>query len=159
VKDLYVGCRLRVLMHEFLLLDTNDGTLRWMEDNNLPRSNVFAILDKLRPFLLNDAKSGKLAAKFQSYESTQQLSSQSFDENHSNSNNNNTLSTSIPPQRATKETLRAILQEYYLMNDMDSNKLSEHELRTILRASGNKLPHFDYMKFIDNIIQPTKEYK
>lgn len=31
-EDLYVGCRLRILMHEFKLLSTSDGTLRWMED-------------------------------------------------------------------------------------------------------------------------------
>jgi hypothetical protein len=143
-KDLYVGCRLRILMHEFLLLDTSDSTLRWMEDKGLPRSNVFAVLDKVRPFLISDARNGSLLNKFEFYE--RQMDKSDPQAGHG-------------PGRVTRNELREVLKEYGLVNPMDSNSVSEHELITIQRAQGNKLPTFEYEKFAQQIIQPTADYK
>jgi hypothetical protein len=68
-RDLFIGCKLRILKHMFLLLDANESTLKWMENNtailNLPRSSYYAILDKIRPLALSDAKSGELTKLFQ----------------------------------------------------------------------------------------------
>lgn len=143
-KDLYVGCRLRILMHEFLLLDTADSTLRWMEDKGLPRSNVFAILDKLRPKLLVDARNGNLMSKFEFYE-------RQMDKSDPNAGHG--------PGRVTRNELREVLNEYGLINPTNPNAISEHELITIQRAQGNKLPTFEYEKFVQQIVQPTADYK
>jgi hypothetical protein len=143
-KDLYVGCRLRILMHEFLLLDTADSTLRWMEDKGLPRSNVFAVLDKMRPQLLADARNGSLLSKFEFYE--RQM-------------DNSDAAAGHGPGRVTRNELREVLKEYGLINPIDPRAVSEHELITIQRAQGNKLPTFEYEKFIQQIVQPTADYK
>eukprot|EP01031_Cornospumella_fuschlensis_P027408 gene27408-33102_t len=133
--DLYVGCRLRILMHEFKLLSTSDGTLRWMEDKGLPRSNFYAIVDKIRPHVLQDAKNGFLAAAFQEFETEEGGAG-----------------------RATKEAFEAVLSRYGLVGERPED-VSEHEMITVLRANGNKLPTFNYEKFIEQIISPTDEFK
>lgn len=143
-RDLYVGCRLKVLMHEFLLLDTNDGTLRWMEDKGLPRANVFAVLDKVRHSLRADAQNGQLRQLFQHFES--QMDKSDPNAGHA-------------PGRVTKEELRQVFAAYNLINDENPEAISEHELRTLVRAAGNKLPTFEYEKFIQQVIQPTADYK
>ena len=38
-------------------------------------------------------------------------------------------------------------------------EISEHELRTIVRVNGNRLPYFNYEKLIEQIITPTDEFK
>jgi EF-hand domain-containing protein 1 len=134
-EDFYVGCKLRILMHQFLLLDTSEGTLRWMEDKGLPRSNFYAILDKIRPHVLSDAQSGFLTIAFQEQEKSE-----------------------YGPGRVTKEGLKNVLTPYGLFGD-SPEQLSEHELLTILRANGNQLPSFNYEKLIEQIINPTDEFK
>lgn len=138
--DLFIGCRLKVLKHEFLLLDANEGTLRWMEDKSLPRSNYYSILEKIRPFLMEDAVSGALSKSFASFEKPV---------NHDGLGG---------PGYATKEDLAAILSQYNLMGQ-HRDDVSEHEIRTIVRGAGNRTPFFAYEKFIQQIIHPTDEFK
>jgi hypothetical protein len=136
-RDIYVGCRLKVLKHEFLLLDTNETTLHWMEDKGFPRSNFYAILDKLRPYLYETAVSGQLYQQFQVYETSES-----------------------GPEQVSKESFREILVNYNLIQDENHYEyVCEHELRTILRANGNKKPTFNYKKLIEQIIRPTDEFK
>lgn len=136
-EDLFIGCKLKVLKHVFLLLDASESTLKWMEDQglSLPRSNYFAVMDKIRPTLFNDANNGKLYNLFQQMETQED-----------------------GPAQAKVETLRTIFKKYNLMSDHPDD-ISEHELRTILRGAGNKKVTFDYGKMIEQIIQPTDEYK
>jgi hypothetical protein len=135
-RDLYIGCHLKVLKHEFLLLDTNETTLHWMEDKGFPRSNFYTILDKMRPYLYDAAVSGQLYRQCQSFESG------------GNS------------EHITKEDLKAVLSNYNLTGaEQGEDYLSEHELRTVLRANGNKKPTFNYRKLIEQIINPTDEFK
>ncbi len=134
-KDLYVGCHLYVLKHKFLLLDANDATMRWMEDQFFPRSSFYSILDKTRPLLMNDIKNGAFAAKFKARENG--------------------------PEEAglfTKDTLRAVFDSYGLFGN-EPHKLCEHELCTIMRGGGNKTPYFSYKKLIQQFLQPTDEFK
>lgn len=137
-RDLFVGCRLKVLKHEFLLLDTNETTLHWMEDKGFPRSNFYQILDKVRPTLYDPAVNGKLLRECQAYETSES-----------------------GPDQITKEALKEIFTRYNLCGNDDGNGdyISEHELRTILRANGNKKPTFNYRKLIEQIIRPTDEFK
>ena len=134
-RDLYVGNKIQILMHRFLLLDANEGTLYWMEDKGLPRSNFYHILDKLRPVLLEDARSGVLEDKFRALEKPENGSG-----------------------RATKEAAADVFASYGLMNESPSG-LAEHDLRTILRANMNKLPTFSYEKLLEQIVSPTDEFK
>ena len=135
-SDLYVGCKLQVLKHRFLLLDSNDSTLRWMEDKKLPRADVYAVLAKIRPYLYDDALSGQLSRMFQSRES------------------------GAPEEsgRITRDALRDVFSQYGLMGD-DEASVSEHELITIQRGAGNKLATFEYSMLVSEILQPTDHYK
>lgn len=134
-SHLYVGCKLQVLKHRFLLLDANDATFRWMEDKMLPRANCYSILDKIRPYVIDDAVAGKLGEMFRMMESGPEEAG-----------------------RATRDTLREILNLYGLMGDREED-VAEHELITIARGNGNKLRSFDYEKLIEEIISPTDYYK
>lgn len=134
--ELYIGCKLRILKHQFLLLDANEATLKWMEDNKLPRSNYYAILDKIRPLALTDAKSGVLLNLFKERESPKHGSGQ-----------------------ATVDTLRTILTTVYRVIGDEDGDVCEHELRTILRGAGNKKESFNYVKFVEQIVEPTDEFK
>jgi hypothetical protein len=135
-SDLYIGCKLQVLKHRFLLLDSNDATLRWMEDKRLPRSNVYEVLHKIRPYLYDDAQNGSLLQLLASKES------------------------GAPEEsgRVTRDALREVVELYGLLGDEDSS-VSEHELITIMRGAGNKLNTFDYTKFVEEIVRPTDYYK
>jgi len=135
-SDLFIGCKLQVLKHRFLLLDSNDSTLRWMEDKKLPRADVYAVLEKIRPNVYYDAVNGALAEMFVGRES------------------------GLPEEsgRITRDSLREVFSMYGLMGD-DESSVSEHELITIERGAGNKLSTFDYNMLIKEIIQPTDYYK
>jgi hypothetical protein len=133
--DLYVGAKVQILMHRFLLLDANEGTLYWMEDKGLPRSNFYRILDKVRPALYSDARSGRLAEAFRALEKPEN-----------------------GPGRATKEAAMEILASYGLVSD-SPHGLAEHDVRTIVRANMNKQPTFEYERFIQQIVSPTDEFK
>jgi hypothetical protein len=134
---LFVGCKLQVLKHRFLLLDANESTFRWMEDHRLPRASFYDILDKMRPVVINDALSGAFAGIFRQYEDP---------------------ANGVPAGNANKDILKAVLTRYNLVDNADGG-MSEHELLTIVRANGNKLATFSYTKFIEQIITPTDEYK
>jgi len=134
-KDLFVGAKLKILKHVFLLENVNEATFRWLEDKGLPRSNFYTILDKIRFHILNDAENGTLEKKFRAKETLQ---------NGAN--------------LATKDTLLDILSEYNLIGD-NVDELSEHELRTIVRANGNRTPFFNYVKFIEQVKRPTDEFR
>jgi hypothetical protein len=135
-KDLYVGCRLKVLKHEFLLLDTNETTLHWMEDKGFKRSNFYAIMDKIRPYLLEASANGSLISQCKQLEKSENGSDQ-----------------------MTKDDLRSIFTRYGLCGENSNDYVSEHELLTILRANGNKKPTFNYRKLIEQIVNPTDEFK
>ena len=134
-SDLYIGCNLRVLSHNFRLLDANASTLKWMEDQNVPRSSYYAVIDKIRPHVQEDAKNEVLHKAFENEE------------------------TPEAPRQATLKTLRKVLSKYKgLMGDEDWD-LSEHELRTILRGAGNARLTFNYRKLIEQLVEPTDEFK
>eukprot|EP00605_Chrysophyceae_sp_TOSAG23-4_P002829 GSChrysophyteH1.ASY1.ANO1.3114.1 assembled CDS len=133
--DLYVGCHLHLLKHKFLLLDANDATYRWLEDQFYPRSSFYAILDKTRPKLMDDINSGEFAAKFASYEKG--------------------------PEEAnlfTKETLRSVFDSYGLYGN-EEGQVTEHEIITIMRGGGNKEQYFSAKKLIEQYLRPTDEFK
>ncbi len=136
--DLFVGCNLQVLKHRFLLLDANDATLRWMEDQMFPRSMFYTILDRVRPFLIDDVNSGALESKFAQFESG-------------------------PEEQGltTKDGFRKVFSSYGIF-DVDGSRpdlITEHELVTLLRAGGNKTPYFSVKKFMDQLVAPTDEFK
>lgn len=135
-SELYIGRKVKILKHIFLLLDGNDSTLKWMEDNHLPRSSYYSILDKIRPATLADAKSGELLKLFKSFEGPKG-----------------------GPGQATLATLRNILTNTYRLTGDAEDDVSEHELRTILRGAGNKKETFNYVKFVEQIVEPTDEFK
>lgn len=66
-QDLYVGCKLQMLKHRFLLFEANEGTLKWLEDKGFPRSSFYDIVSKIRPYLMDDALSGLLQRNFAKY--------------------------------------------------------------------------------------------
>lgn len=131
-RDFFVGRIIKILKHEFLLLDTNDTTLRWMEDKGFSQSNFYGIVDQVRPILRPPAMNGTLTQLFKQLETPE--AGAGF---------------------ATKETLFKVFDKFGLMGEL----LSDHELRTILRANGNKNPTFNYAKLIEQIIRPTDEFK
>lgn len=135
-KDLYVGNKVQILMHRFLLLDANEGTFKWMEDKGLPRSNFYNILDRLRPALYEEARSGRLAEAFKALEQADHGAGQ-----------------------ATKEMAAEVFGIYGLMNDT-AQGIAEHDLRTILRTSNiSNGTTFSYEKLIAQIVNPTDEFK
>jgi len=129
---LFVGCKLQILKHRFLLLDANESTFRWMEDHHLARASFYDVVDKIRAVVISDARNGLLADTFRQYESSSGV--------------------------ASREGLKAVLARYQLLGDGEGD-VSEHEILTVVRANGNKLPTFNYLKFIEQIIAPTDEYK
>ena len=132
-RSMFNGSKLHVLRHVFLLHETNDATLRWMEEHRLPKASFYDIIDKLRSSLYSEAASGNLAKKFASVQTNEY-------------------------GRVTMDGLRQVLNSYNLVGD-EEYQLVEHELLTIVRANGNKENSFDYTKVIEQIIQPTDEFK
>lgn len=135
-SHLYVGCKLQVLKHRFLLLDANDATFRWMEDKKLPRASVYTILDKVRPYMYEDAVNGRLNETFRQMES------------------------GLPEEsgRVSRDILREVFSLYGLLGD-DETSLAEHEIITLFRGAGNKLSTFDYTQLTNEIVRPTDHYK
>lgn len=131
--ELYVGCNLKVLKHRFLLLDANDATFRWKEDQFHPRANFYAILDKLRPVLMSNLD--KFADILASFEKAPEESG-----------------------LFTRDGLRESLKQYNLFGD-EPDKLCEHELITIMRGGGNKTPYFKTQDIVDELIKPTDRFK
>ena len=110
--------------------------MRWLEDRQgyLPRSSFYKVLDKIRASVYSDAIDGKLAEIFQTYEEA--------------------------PGMVTVDGLKMGLSSYGLItDDQGPNDVSDHELITIMRGAGNRTPLFNYHKLIEQIIQPTDEFK
>jgi len=133
-RDLYVGNKVQILMHRFDLLDANEGTFKWMEDKQLPRSSFPAIVEKIRPTLYEDARNGRLAEAFAALEKPED-----------------------GPGRATKESAREVFSIYGLVNDM-LHGLAEQDILTVVRTCGNKGTTFSYERLVDQILHPTDEY-
>jgi hypothetical protein len=139
-KDLFVGKELKVLKHVFLLLGSNDGTLKWLEDKarlgaNLPRSNFYSIIDKLRQKMrAGSERNGKWHHRFKELENQQ-------------------------PGFANLDAFRTVCIEAGFEFDNSSSGLSEQELHTILRGNGNLSDTFNYVKILDQITNPTDEFK
>jgi hypothetical protein len=136
-QDLYVGCKLQLLKHRFLLYEANEGTLRWMEDKMFPQSNFYEILSKIRPCLMDSALNGTLHAQFAKF-----------------------APKGLESGMTTKEGLQRVLEVYGLSGDMTADHLvvNEHQLLTMVRANGNKHHYFSYVKLIEQIIAPTDEF-
>lgn len=140
-KDLYVGCKLRILKHLFLLHSANSSTMNWMESKKLPRASFYTIVDKIRPYLIEQALSGDLAKTFEDIQN---------DEDRMNN-------TTTRVGNASKDTLKAVLETVGLIGDRD-DQICEHELLTILRANGNTSSTFSYDKLIEQLVAPTDEF-
>jgi hypothetical protein len=92
--------------------DSNDATLRWMEDKRLPRSNVYEVLHKIRPYLYDDAQNGSLLQLLASKES------------------------GAPEEsgRVTRDALREVVELYGLLGDEDFVNLLRAEGLTSMPA-------------------------
>lgn len=129
-KHLYIGALVWAYEHEFRLLETDEVTLRWLEDKGLPLSNFSVILKKLTSDerLYSDAVNGNLAAKFE-------LKSRS-------------------DNMVTKETLLDILRVYCPLGDK-RDTLTQHEMISIIRAIGDRKNTVNYKVLIEQIISPS----
>jgi len=131
--DMYIGCQLQILKHRFLLLDANDATFRWMEDQFFSRASFYSILDKIRSVVIDDLD--KFAATLATYEKG-------------------------PEQTGlfTRDGLRETMKQYGLFGD-HIDLICEHELITIMRGGGNKEPTFKTLDVIEQLINPTDRFK
>jgi hypothetical protein len=134
-NDFYIGCNLRVLKHRFRLLDADMGTWKYMEYNShkFKRSNFNFVITKIRPYLLEDAQSGRLREVFESFEGAQ-------------------------PGVFTKEGLTSVLDMYGLYNNDDEAMVSDHEVYTLEYKAIEKLGMSLHHCIIDEIIKPTGSF-
>ena len=134
-RSLYVGARVILQSHKFNIIQTNENTLRWMElhDNALPRANLATVLDKLKctDVFWEGLQSGAVLRSFASLDRA-------------------------GSGQATIDNLRAVLKPYGVLGDGD-NLLCEHELLTIVRLVGNRGQSFDYRKFVEDLLDPSKD--
>jgi hypothetical protein len=134
-KNYWIGGKLQILKHRFLLLDANESTIRWMEDQKFPRCSFYDILNKMRQVIFDDARNGNFAMAFEAIQTS--------------------------PGICNADGFRKVLLKYGLIGDLPMD-LSDHEQLTILRAMNNYNPsasQFNYNKLIEEIINPTDEYK
>ena len=97
-----------------------------------PRSMFYTILDRVRPYLIDDVNSGALENKFAQFESG-------------------------PEEQGltTKDGFRKVFSSYGIF-DVDGSRpdlITEHELVTLLRAGGNKTPYFSVKKFMEQSLR------
>ena len=130
-KYMHVGALVTVFKHQFRLLETDEVTLKWMEDKGVPVATFACIIDKLRcdELLLQDAHNGQLAAAFKE-----------------NSNESGVM--------ISKDVLTAVFQSYNLLGD-SVNNISEHEIIAIVRSVGDRKNCLNYSLLIDQIISPS----
>lgn len=139
--DLSLGCCIRVLNHEFILLESNEMTLHWMEEQNFPQSSLTAIIKKIRNRLYNIAANGNL--KDELLQESEKIDAEN--------------SSTTPYGLVNADALRAVLNNYNLLLPFgsplskDSNFLCEHEVLTILRNSGENIDQ-DYYLNVDAFI-------
>ena len=154
---LYVGCKLQVLKHRFLLYDANDVTLRWMEDHQLKRASFYDVISKIRPALIDDAQNGTLARVFSFYSNEPAVTPVGgsvlplFD--------TETARAALGTDSISLDGLRMVIKHYSLIGEDEEHHVCEHEMITILRANGNKQCKFNYIKLIEQIVNPTDEFK
>jgi hypothetical protein len=131
-KHLHVGAVVPVFKHVFRLLETDEVTLKWMEDKCLPQGTFVLICEKLRGVggLISDALGGQLASSFKAKEER----------------------TGV----VSKGTFKNVLGSYGLVRD-EGGFISEHEIITIMRAIGDKKNYLDYNLFIEQLISNTNE--
>ena len=136
---LFVGSLVSVYKHKFRLIETDEVTLRWMEEKGMSCGSFSIILKKLRcnENLLDDAKNGDLASAFKSRGGGSDV----------------TVLVSV---------LKDVLRSYCLFDDShipgcenSSCNLSEHEILTIVRAIGDRKLTINYKQFISEIISSS----
>jgi hypothetical protein len=138
---LYIGAKVDINDHKFMVLAANENTLRWMEDHHIPRASFYDIIDKIRPKLYDDAVSGNLSLLFQAKMDSNDMESKSINQ----------------------ETLSSVFEYYNLLGD-GKDDISQHEVLSLVRmvgwdTEGNKTGHtLDYSKLIEQIVSPTDEY-
>jgi len=130
---LYVGAPVTVFKHVFRLLETNDGTLKWMEEKGLPWSSPSLVFYKARSFdrLVADAASGRLADEFRARLGPS--------------------ATLVSP-----EVVSDVLAAYDAVGD-DGVQLSLHEVITMVRftSASGKAAETDYRQLIQQIVDPA----
>ena len=150
-KKLYLGAVVSVFNHKFRLLETNEGTLKWMEDkaSYLSWANYAQIVEKLRAFetIYRDACDGNLQNIFIQHKSRNR-SSYIKQVGGNNIDDGENIMISM-------ETLTSVLKAYNALEDGTDNVdqtlnnlqgyhlLSPHEVVTIIRTlegeSGKKI--------------------
>lgn len=127
-NHMYIGAKVSIMNNLFLLHETNDSTLHWMEEHKLSKSDPFTILCKIRPYLFDDASNGVLEQAFRKYDTY--------------------------GEGVSIDALRDVLKSYglvqgSLLNSIDEDsQLVEHEVITLFRMEGNRSQVFDYNMFI-----------
>lgn len=131
-RHLSVGRVLTVFKHQFLLLETDEVTMRWMEDKMLPQASFFFVLDKLRSndtFILH-AFNGKLEERFSNQGGVD--------------------------GKASKKCLISVLDSYGLLG-YGVATISEHNILVIMRNVGDKKDLLNYLLFIEHITSPSSD--
>eukprot|EP01042_Synura_sphagnicola_P001559 gene1559-1806_t len=135
-RSLYLGGTVILQKHKFHILQSNESTLKWMEarSDSLPKSNVSAVLDKLRcnESFWSDAQSGSLLAGLSRLDRA-------------------------GSGRISGDALRSLVQDYGLYGDVD-DKLTEHEVVTLIRGMGGKeTGEVLYEKFVSELLEPSQD--
>ena len=137
-RCLFVGAVVSVYKHKFRLIETDESTLRWMEEKGISQGSFFCVLNKLRcnKSLLEDAQNGDLAATFKLKGGGSDI----------------TVLSSV-----LKDVLKCyhLLEEFLLPEEYSSSSISEHEILTIIRAIGDRKLTINYKLFIQQIISPS----
>jgi hypothetical protein len=132
---LYVGAPVTVFKHVFRLLETDDGTLKWMEEKGLPWANPTLVFFKVRAFdaIVDDAASGKLLEDFRAR-----------------------LGSSGRGAMVTAELVSDVLGAYDACGDGD-RQLSLHEVITMVRytSANGKASECDHRTLVQQIIDPV----
>jgi hypothetical protein len=111
---LYVGAQIKVLKHRFLILGTNDSTLKYMEgnDHQFTRSSFYSVIQKLQgyPAIAEAIDNGSLEATFNGVGSDGQV---------------------------TMEGIQTVFQSYGIVDNLNKDLISEHECLTMVRKAGS----------------------
>lgn len=111
---LWVGAKIKLLRHRFLILGSNDSTLKYMESmsHTFRRSNFYMVLDKLRAGVSGGLASGEFAAKIQGEANDEGILN--FD------------------------SLKRLIEGAGIFSNDDENLISEHEILTLIRKAGDR---------------------
>jgi hypothetical protein len=135
-KEFFIGAAVQILKHRFLILDANDGTLKYMEQypHHYVRADFYHCLDKLIPTLRADAESGALEVAFAD------------------------KASSGGGEYIDQAGIAAVLDGYGLLSNADSSLVSEHEVLTMLRKAGDKKT-LKFSDIIEEIKNPTNKFQ